>query len=176
MASQNNPKKKRLPQYTLKKVWFFNGDLVSIHHKNRAAGIITLYNWIRDSHISVSYKDSRRFRRKAYSIVETAELLNRNPNYFGRKIREGIFPKPMARAVNGIQTSTYPSYYTEEQVFKIRDIMSVIHRGHPRNDGLVTNNTTPTEDQLRAKINNSLLVYVRDEDGNFIPTFDTYYG
>ena len=82
----------------------------------------------------------------------------------------------MARAVNGIQTSTYPSYYTEEQVFQIRDIMSVIHRGHPRNDGLVTNNTTPTEDQLRAKINNSLLVYVRDEDGNFIPTFDTYYG
>ena len=58
----------------------------------------------------------------------------------------------------------------------MRDIMALIHHGRPRKDGFISNNKTPTESQLRAAINDQMFVYVKDKDGNFIQTFDTFDG
>jgi hypothetical protein len=43
--------------------------------------------------------------------------------------------------------------------------------GKPRADGLVTNNKTPTEQELRYAMGDGMLFYVKDESGRFIPVF-----
>lgn len=49
--------------------------------------------------------------------------------------------------------------------------MAQQHIGRTRKDGLVTNNKTPTAQELRYAMGDGLLYYVRDDEGRFIPTF-----
>ena len=49
--------------------------------------------------------------------------------------------------------------------------MSQIHMGRERKDGLVTNNKTPTEQELRYAMGDGLIYYVKDDTGKFIPVF-----
>jgi hypothetical protein len=49
--------------------------------------------------------------------------------------------------------------------------MSQIHRGRPRNDGKKVNNFVLTEQELRAKMGDALILYTKTEDGRFVPTW-----
>lgn len=167
-------KGQRWPEFTARKVWFLKNDLVTIHHKSVSAGIVTLKNYTKDRLETMTLKDFRRFRKRAYTITEAAELLNHEPIYMSRRSKMGCWPAPIGRGPNGIQVGTAPAYYSEEHLYQMRELMSQVHHGRPRKDGFVTNNTTPTESELRAAINNQLFVYIKDKDGNFIPTFDTF--
>lgn len=169
------PRYGRLPQFEPTNVWFMRNDLVSIYHKSNAAGIVTLRNWTQDRLQTMTNKDFKRFRRRAYSISEAAKLLSRNPHYLSRQARAGVIPKPLGRGPGGIQIGTRPAYYSETTIFQIREILSHIHTGRPRKDGLITNNTIPTEAELRARVSDQLLVYVQKDDGQFVPTLDTYF-
>lgn len=167
-------KKRRWPQVIARKVWFLGNDLVTIHHKSESAGIVVIKNLTQDRLESMTMKEFRRFRKRAYTITEAAELLNHDRSYLSRRAKEGYWPPPVGRNPGGRQYGTQPAYYNEDHLYQIRNIMSQIHAGRPRKDGFVTNNQTPTETQLRAAINNQLFVYVKDNDGNFIPTFDVF--
>ena len=52
-----------------------------------------------------------------------------------------------------------------------RKAMSQIHHGAARKDGLITNNKTPTEQELRYAMGDGILLYTKTEDGRFIPIF-----
>ena len=53
-----------------------------------------------------------------------------------------------------------------------RKAMSQIHHGAARKDGLITNNKTPTEQELRYAMGDGILLYTKTEDGRFIPIFN----
>lgn len=169
-------RKARYPHLTARKVWFLNKDLVTVYHNSGPAGIVTIKNYTKDRLETMTMKDFKRYRKRAYTIVEAAELLNKEAGYIGRKAREGWWPVPVGRGPNGLQIGTGPGYYSEEHLYEMRDIMALIHHGRPRKDGFISNNKTPTESQLRAAINDQMFVYVKDKDGNFIQTFDTFDG
>jgi hypothetical protein len=52
-----------------------------------------------------------------------------------------------------------------------RRAMSMIHQGQPRKDGLITNNKTPTEQELRYAMGDGMILYTKDDSGRFIPVF-----
>ena len=54
-------------------------------------------------------------------------------------------------------------------VKEIRDILASIHIGQPRKDGLVTNNMTPTTQELTRRMGDGILTYTKTQDGRFIP-------
>lgn len=49
--------------------------------------------------------------------------------------------------------------------------MAQTHMGRERKDGLVTNNKTPTEQELRYAMGDGMIYYVKNEEGKFIPVF-----
>lgn len=157
-----------------RKVWFFRGDLVTIHHHTKSAGIVTIKNYTKDRLETLPMKEFRRYRKKAYTITEAGRLLNRHPVYLAAKAKAGWWPEPYGRAPNGEHIGTSPAYYSEEHLYEIRNIMALIHRGRPRRDKLITNSHTPTEEELRAAINNQLFTYVENEDGERVPVFDGF--
>ena len=174
MIAPLKPRPKRKIEFTTRAAWFLNGDLVSIFQHNKANGTVTLENFCKNRLETMTMKDFRRKRRRAYTIVEAAELLNRNQKYLSRRAREGWFPLPVGRGPNGTQLGTGPAYYSEEHLFEIRELMSQVHWGRKRKDGLITNNHTPTESELRARLNNQILVYIKNEDGEYVPTLDVF--
>lgn len=157
--------------YKRRKVWFLNGDLVSIEHTSKSQGLIALKNWTQDRIMYMSVRDFKKARKHAYSTKEVAELLNYKPSVIKNLYYDGVIPKPMGRFPNGKIVSGGHVYYSEEKIFLIRDILAGRHWGKARKDGMITNNKVPTESELWAKVNNSYFVYVQNEDGEFIPTF-----
>ena len=72
-----------------KKVWFLNGDLVRVHHLNRSNGIMSVYNINTGNIESCLIGDFKKSRERAYTVNETAQLVNRHRKYIPPKT-----PKP----------------------------------------------------------------------------------
>jgi hypothetical protein len=154
-----------------KKVWFLNGDLVRPHHRNRSNGMITLYNITQDRMETCFFSDFKRNRQRAYTVGETAKLVNRHKKYMPSLMKRGVIPYPMGSQKGGGRGWQVRSYYSESQVREIRDILASIHIGQPRKDGLVTNNMTPTNQELTRRMGDGILTYTKTEDGRFIPVW-----
>lgn len=152
-----------------KKVWFLNGDLVRVHHTNRSNGIMSVYNIIQDRIESCFIKDFKRNRQRAYTVGETADLVNRHKKYMPQLMKRGVIPYPTGSQKGGSTGWQVRSYYSETQVREIRDILASYHMGRPRKDGLITNDITPSPQELTRRMGDGILTYTRTEDGRFIP-------
>lgn len=152
-----------------KKVWFLNGDLVRIHHLNKSNGIMSVYNITKGQIESCLINDFKKNRERAYTVGETADLVNRHKKYMPNLMKRGIIPHPTGSQKGGATGWQVRSYYSESQVHDIRDILATYHIGRPRNDKLITNDITPTRQELTRRLGDGILTYTRTEDGRFIP-------
>lgn len=155
-----------------RKVWFLNGDLVRVEHTSRAAGIVTLYNLTQDKKESTTVVEFKKRRKRAFTVKETAQLLNCHRKHIPRLVKRGIIPDPVGELPGGERAFHHLSYYSEDVIMEARKAMSQIHHGAARKDGLITNNKTPTEQELRYAMGDGILLYTRTEDGRFIPIFN----
>lgn len=154
-----------------RKVWFLNGDLVRLVHTSRAAGIVTLHNKTQDCQMTTTIVEFKKKRKRAYTVKETAQLLNCHVKHIPRLVKRGIIPEPMGELPGGKRAFHYLSYYSEDVIMEARRAMAMIHQGQPRKDGLITNNKTPTEQELRYAMGDGIILYTKDEHGRFIPVF-----
>jgi hypothetical protein len=154
-----------------KKVWFLNGDLVRVHHLNKSNGIMSVYNIIKDQIESCLIADFKRNRERAYTVSETARLVNRNKKYMPDLMKREVIPKPTGSSKDGVTGFQIRSYYSESQVREIRDILASYHMGRPRKDGLITNDVTPSKQELTRRMGDGILTYTMTEDGRFVPVW-----
>lgn len=154
-----------------KKVWFLNGDLVRVYHLNRSNGIMSVYNIIKDQIESCLISDFKKNRERAYTVGETADLVNRHKKYMPSLMNRGVIPEPTGSQKGGARGWQVRSYYSESQVKEIRDILATYHMGRPRKDKLITNDITPTTQELQRRMGDGILTYTRTEDGRFIPVW-----
>jgi hypothetical protein len=152
-----------------KKVWFLNGDLVRIHHLNKSNGIMSVFNIIKDQIESCLISDFKKNRERAYTVGQTAQLVNRHKKYLPNLMKRGIIPFPTGSQKGGQTGWQVRSYYSESQVRAIRDILASYHMGRPRKDKLITNDITPSSQELTRRMGDGILTYTRTEDGRFIP-------
>lgn len=154
-----------------RKVWFLNGDLVKTEHTSRAAGIVTLYNLTQDRRETTTVIEFKKKRKRAFTVKETAQLLNCHRKHIPRLVKRGVIPDPMGELPGGRRAFHYLSYYSEDVIMEARKAMSQIHHGAARKDGLITNNKTPTEQELRYSMGDSIILYAKTEDGRFVPVY-----
>jgi hypothetical protein len=152
-----------------KKVWFLNGDLVRIYHLNRSNGIMSVYNIIKDQIESCLISDFKKNRERAYTVGETADLVNRHKKYMPSLVERGVIPEPTGSQKGGARGWQVRSYYSESQVRAIRDILASYHMGRPRKDKLITNDITPSVQELTRRMGDGILTYTRTPDGQYIP-------
>ena len=154
------------------KVWFLNGDLVRLYHSSRSTGMVTVYNINKDRIETCLRSDFRKNRQRAYTIAETAILVNRHRKYLPTLMKNGTIPGPTGSRKGGEPGWQVRAYYSESQVKEIRAILASIHIGQPRKDKLITNNMTPTSQELTRRMGDGILTYTRTEDGRFIPVWN----
>ena len=121
------------------KVWFLNGDLVRLYHSSRSTGMVTVYNINKDRIETCLRSDFRKNRQRAYTIAETAILVNRHRKYMPSLIKRGVIPPPVGSSIGGKTGFQIRAYYSEDHVREIRAILASIHIGQPRKDKLITN-------------------------------------
>jgi hypothetical protein len=155
-----------------KKVWFLNGDLVRIHHYNHSNGIMSVYNITKDQIESCLISEFKNKRERAYTVGQTADLVNRHKKYMPSLMKRGVIPFPMGSQKGGARGFQVRSYYSESQVKEIRDILASYHIGRPRKDKLITNDITPSKQELTRRMGDGILTYRRTEDGRFVPIWN----
>lgn len=155
-----------------KTVWFLNGDLVRVKHSSRSNGTVALYNINKDRVEICFTHEFKKKREKAYTMGETAILINRHKKYLPSLIKRGVIPPPVGSTIGGERKFQKRAYYSESHIKEIRDILSSIHIGQPRKDGLVTNNRTPTKQELTRRMGDGILTYTKTEDGRYIPIWN----
>lgn len=154
-----------------KKLWFLNKDLVRLYHSSRSTGMVTFYNITKDRLETCLRTDFRRNRQRVYTVSQTAKLINRHRKYMPTLIKNGIIPPPIGARLNGERGWQIRSYYSEEHIREIRAILGSRHIGQPRKDGLITNNSIPTIQELTRRMGDGILTYTKTEDGRFIPVW-----
>ena len=152
-------------------VWFLNNDLVRLHHSSRSTGMVSFYNITKDRFETCLRSDFRRNRERAYTVAETAILINRHRKYIPKLIKSGMIPPPIGAKINGERGWQIRAYYSESHIRDIRAILASIHFGRPRKDNLITNNMTPTSQELTRRMGDGILTYTKTEDGRFIPVW-----
>lgn len=155
-----------------RKVWFLNDDLVRIEHISRAAGIVILHNLTQDRRETTTMIEFKKKRKRAFTVKETSQLLNCHRKHVPRLVKRGLIPEPVGELPGGERAFHYLSYYSEEVIMEARRAMSQIHHGAARKDGLITNNKTPTEQELRYAMGDGILLYTKTEDGRFVPIYN----
>jgi hypothetical protein len=86
-------------------------------------------------------------------------------------MKRGVIPFPTGSQKGGARGFQVRSYYSESQVHQIRDILATYHIGRPRKDNLITNDITPSRQELTRRMGDGILTYTRTEDGRFIPVW-----
>lgn len=155
-----------------KKIWFLNNELVRKYHVNRASGIMSVYNIIHGRIESCLVSDFKKNKERAYTVTETAQLVNRHRKYLPFLMKSGTIPYPTGAQLGGVTAFQVRSYYSESQVREIRDILASYHTGRPRKDKLITNSLTPTVQELTRRMGDGILTYTKNENGEFVPVWD----
>lgn len=172
MDIQSGKGKSKKSEYTSvkpqRKTFFINNDLVRVLHINRAQNFVKLYNISQDKDQSMLYTDFLKYRKRAYMKRDVARLLDRSMPQLNRYIYGDFIEKPTGSAPGGRRAWHHKSYYSEDDVFKIREMMSNIHRGRPRSDGLITNSVI-SEQELRVRMGDAIMLYTKNADGEMVP-------
>ena len=155
-----------------KRVFFLNGDLVRKHHVSRANGIMSVYNIHKDRIESCLISDFRKNSERAYSVKSTAMLVDRHQKHLYRLVTKGVIPEPIAASVGGKRGWRIRAYYSETMVKEIRDILASQHIGRPRKDGLISNDSVPTIQELTRRMGDGMLTYIKTADGQFVPLWN----
>lgn len=153
-------------------IFFINNELVKIIHRNKPNNICTLYNYIHDKEQTMIYSDFKKHRKKAYTVANTTRIFKRSRMQFDRLMKKGIFPIPTGATKGGKRQWQTMSYYSEDDLYKIRDAMANIHVGKPRKDGRITPaKDILSEKDLRSLLGDGIMLYTKTEDGRFIPVW-----
>lgn len=170
--SKGNRSNKRLTYF------FLNGDLHKKIHINRGADLITAWNYPQHKRVGYSYSDVKRNGERGFKTSEAARMLRRTRLTLEHAIMNGDIEAPQKTygiaSFDGVKSKGEPYQYiwSEDDVMAMHAFLCTVHKGRPRNDGLVTPWNLPTAREVRAMINQEVVLYVKNDKGDFVPTWE----
>lgn len=158
------------------RLYFLEGELMRADEIVVSSNIVYLTNVTKGTTHTMLYTDFKKHRKRAYTVAAAAALLDRGSAQMRRYINSGLIKAPVGGMIGGVRKFGIHAYYSEDDLFDIREALTTVHRGRPRADGKVTPSRVLTEAQLRARMGDALMLYTRTEDGRFVPVWaeETY--
>ena len=170
IATRNSKKQRpddimRLPRK--RKLRFIDGKLYRIIKEERAAGLVKLYDYKEDKMVIMLRADVLKKGQLTFNKWEVCDLLDIAINTLEKWQQKYDLPKstPLSRGEIGLRIH---SYYSEDNVFEIRERMAMIAALTKWNTNKVASKLL-TEEELATKMGRRLGVYIKDSDGEFIP-------
>jgi hypothetical protein len=158
-----------------KSYFFLNGELVKLLHKSKAHNIAYLWNYKQKREQIVQWTDFVKHRERAFSISAAAWVLGYAKQSLKKAEWEGdIFSPTYTRYdAKGKVSQVSRGYYSESQLYELRELFAFRHRGRPRKDGRV-NSVAISEQELRFRLGDGMLLYAEGPDGKMIPVWKAY--
>ena len=152
------------------KYFFLNGTLHRIVKSNYSANMIYALDMEKKEIVKYTYSDYKKFKKKAFTIKDVSKMVKRHPDRIRKAFKEGMVSKPVLIEIpnrNGIY------YFSEENIYELRDHFASTHVGRKRVDGIITPKSVPSRQELDAMMGKTKMLYMRTEEGNFVPVWKT---
>lgn len=153
-------------------LFFLNGKL---HRKLRIVRPEDkIETWCYPEHRRVvyTYSDVKRNYEPAFSTAEVAEMMGRNKKYVSKIVTDGCIEPPQMMYTMTAKKHPYGYRWSEQDIVNLHAYLMTVHRGRPRADGKTTPSADiPTLRELRAMIRQEQIFYVKNENGEFVPTW-----
>jgi hypothetical protein len=153
-------------QYGSKTHFFWNGELHKKLRVNRPANLLYAWNFVTRQRVTIIYSEWKKRKGVALSNNEVCELIGRHKTNVFIYIRRGDIPEPFSvgeRRNDILNKARY--YWSEEDLMGLQEYLS------SRVGKVAMPHNIPTKAELRAKLNNDEILYVRSKDGKYIPTW-----
>lgn len=155
-----------------KSYFFLNGQLVRLLHKSKAHNIAYLWNVEEKREQIVQWTEFVKKRERAFSIAAAAWVLGYGRTNIKRAQWAKHIPPPTYTVINenGKPSPKSRAYYSESQLYELRDMFAFIHRGRPRKDGRYVSHAI-SEQELRYRLGHGMLLYTKGTNDEFIPVW-----
>jgi hypothetical protein len=150
------------------KIFFFNDQLHRVIKSNAPANTIHCLNYETKQVVKYTYSDYKKFRKRAYIMSEVTSLVRRSKDRIFAAIKNGDVKRPVLverRNRHGIY------YFSEDNIYELREHFATTHRGRPRKDGLITVHDVPTKTELDILMGKEQMLYIRTKDGEYVPVW-----
>lgn len=152
-------------------VFFLNGMLHRKLRIVRATDTIETWCYPENRRVAYTYSDVRKNYERAYSTKEVSEMISRSVRSIKQVLETGGIEQPHVMTSLTVNKTKHAYRWNEEDIMRLHTYYLNTHRGRPRKDGRITPQALPTARELRAMIRQEQVLYVRNEDGNFVPTW-----
>lgn len=151
--------------------FFINSELHKVLRISRPEDLVFAWNYKQGRRVAYVWSDTQKNMQHAYSLTQVSDMLNRHKKI----IREHI----IAQGFRGVEM-TYSiddrkspgSYYiSEDGIREIYEHLKSLSRGRPRKDGEIVVWNLPTKAELEAMLRQEVILYVKDENGEFTPVW-----
>jgi hypothetical protein len=171
VASNAGKKSGSSKKYRPLRYFYLNGLLHKSLHINRGADTITTWCYPQHKRVAYTYSDVKKRKEPAFSTAEVSKMLNRGRLTLEYAILEGNIPRPQHTYGIDEHKRMFQYLWSETDILEAHAYFSTVHKGRPRNDGLITPLRLPTLRELRAMIRQEEMLYVKGEDGEFRPVW-----
>lgn len=153
------------------KYFFLNGN---IHRKlviNRSSDQITAWCYPLGKRVAYTYSDMKMRYKPAYSTQEVSAMLNRHRVHLERCILAGHFTEPQHTYALTGKNRKAKYMWSEENIIEAHAFFLTQHKGPPRKDGQIIPKPMPSLRELRAMIRQEQVLYVKNDNGDFVPSW-----
>lgn len=168
-AGNGTPTRRRTPKLNY---FFLNGNLHKRLHINRGADQIMTWCYPLHKRVTYTYSDVKKRKETAFTTTEVSKMLNRGRGTLECAIMNGDVEEPQYTYGLTDVKKKYQYMWSEKDILATHAYLSTVHRGRPRNDGLITPQRLPTVRELRAIMRQREILYVKGVDGEFRPVWE----
>lgn len=163
-------KKRRSPEERF--VYFYlNGNLHKVLRRKRSEDLLIAWDYPSGKRVAYILSHVQKSKQRAYSIPQAAKFMNRDPETIKRHIRNGEIKRPQHSYSFDNPDRVLKYFFNEEDIREIHNFFKTVHRGRPRIDGDVTTSKIPSYAELEAMMRNEKILYVKNENGEFVPVW-----
>lgn len=166
--------KKPKPNYTgLRKAYryfFLDGKVYRLTHASWARDEAVAWCFDDERQVFFSWSAIRRHAQRGFTPKQVVKIIQRTKRQLDNYEDLGWIKKPVKVTLpdSGYQVRVY----SEDDIFAIRDMMAELHRGRPRKDGLIKPMNVPSREEIHAAIKYNAQLFIKTEDGEFVPLFE----
>jgi len=150
---------------------YLNGNLHRVLHINRPSDIITMWSYPESKRVGYTYSDVKARMEKAFTTTQVCKMVNRTKVTVENCILNGDIEAPQFSYGLSEIRQKYQYLWHERDILALHEVLSSRHVGSPRKDGLINPRSLPSARELKAMIRHDAILYVKTNDGQFVPTW-----
>lgn len=163
--------KKRGSSATRIRYFYLNNRLHKVLRRSRAEDLIVAWDYQEGKRVAYSLADVNKNKQHAYPMSQVVKIIGKHEDTIKLQMYKGNLKYPQqAYSLNGNKTPG-KYFWSEDDIRAMHDFFKTVHRGRPRKDGRITPGDMPSRAEIEANIRQDNILYVKNEDGTFVPVW-----